>query len=96
MNNYKIEDNPYMSMEECGTLSEAFQRADAGASYSGYDIKICDFNGDTLYRRRWYGVEFDEGVADCSQSDAICFGEFGYFDCWRDVDGNKIDPDDFN
>lgn len=95
MNNYKyyVDTNPYVKMDGCNSLFEAFTQAEKEASYSGFDIKICDENGDTLFYRKWWSVPFDSDV--CDNDDIISFGDYGYYDCWRDVDGNEINIDDY-
>lgn len=66
-----------------GTLEQAQQVANKGASYTGEDIMILIPDEYLVCSRKWYGVPFDVQLYD-DTSDVILFGNLGYYDEWQD------------
>ena len=65
-----------------GTLEQAQQTANQGASYTGENIKIIISDEHLVCSRKWYGVPFDVELYE-DAADVIPFGNFGYYDEWQ-------------
>ena len=76
--------------DACDMLSEAMRFADANACYTQRNITIEDEDGYIICERHWWGTAIDEDDEDLI--DPIDFGDFGYYDDWRDEDGEVIYP----
>lgn len=66
-----------------GTLADAMQAADAGASYTQEPITIHDDTGAEVARRQWWGVKYDPDEDDAPEDDIIGYGDYGYYGAWQ-------------
>ena len=70
------------------TLGKAMRFADANACYTQQSITIEDEDGCIICERHWWGTAIDEDDEDLISP--IDFGNYGYYDDWRDEDGKVI------
>lgn len=75
------------------TLEEAMRIADENVCFSGSmnGITIEDEDGNSIMRRRWYGIKYDENNPDLWCENPICFGSEGYLGGWYELPPMKED-----
>lgn len=66
--------------DTAGTLDEAKQIADKGASYTQQPIVIRDGDGNEITRRPWWGA-YPDNKEDEGEN-CIYFGDYGYYSDW--------------
>lgn len=68
-----------------GTLDEAKTKADENIAYTQQDVTIDDESGNTVSKRSWSGVSYDENDPDKWCESPIVFGTFGFYSDWWDM-----------